>query len=307
MEDLDRLASKRRNLTLRADILRAVRRFFEERGFLEVTTPLLNPAAIPEDHIQPVETESGLLLPSPEIHMKRFLAAGYERVFQVGPGFRKGERGDHHLPEFTLLEWYRAREDYRALAVDCEGLLAGVGRDLFGRTRIEHRGRTIDFDPPWQRVTVQEAFLAHAGWDPLEGEDPDRFEQDLAERVIPALDVAKPVFLLDFPAYEASLARRKPANPAVAERIELFAGGLELANGFSELTDPEEQRRRFEQTGERRRARGERAYPLPERFLAFLPDLPPSAGIALGLDRLVMLFAGASRIDEVIPMVPEDL
>ncbi len=307
MEDLDRLASKRRNLTLRADILRAVRRFFEERGFLEVTTPLLNPAAIPEDHIQPVETESGLLLPSPEIHMKRFLAAGYERIFQVGPGFRKGERGNHHLPEFTLLEWYRAGEDYRALARDCEGLLAGVCRDLFGRTRIEHGEEPIDLDPPWQRVTLQEAFLAHAGWDPLETENPDRFEQDLVEKVIPALDMAQPVFLIDFPAYEASLARRKPANPRVAERIELFAGGLELANGFSELTDPEEQRRRFEQTNERRRRRGERAYPIPERFLAFLPDLPPCAGIALGLDRLVMLFAGASGIDEVIPLVPEDL
>ena len=140
-----------------------------------------------------------------------------------------------------------------------------------------------------------------------EEEKPERFEQDLTEKVVPGLDKGKPVFLLDFPAYEASLARKKPEDPRAAERVELFAGGLELANGFSELTDPEEQRRRFEETNERRRARGERAYPLPDKFLAFLADLPPSAGIALGIDRLVMLFAGASHIDEVIALAPEDL
>jgi lysyl-tRNA synthetase class 2 len=307
MTDLARLASKRTHLLLRERTLRSVRRFFQEKGFLEVTTPLLNPCLIPEDHIHPVETEAGFLLPSPEIHMKRFLAAGYERVFQIGPCFRKGERGEQHLPEFTLLEWYRTGEDYRALADDCEGLLGAVSRDLFGGTAIEYREETIDLAPPWRRVTVKEAFREHAGWDPIDEEDPDRFEQDLAEKVVPALDKGKPLFLLDFPAYEASLARKKREDPRIAERIELFAGGLELANGFSELTDPEEQRRRFEETNERRVARGERAFPLPEKFLSLLGDLPPSAGIALGIDRLVMLLADASRIDEVIALVPEDL
>jgi len=307
MEDLARLASKRKNLVLRERTLQSVRRFFQERGFLEVATPLVNPCLIPEDHVHPFETEAGFLLPSPEIHMKRFLAAGYNRVFQVGPCFRKGERGEQHLPEFTMLEWYRAREDYRALADDCEQLLRTVSQDLFGRTGIEYRGASIDLSPPWERMTVREAFLEHTGWDPLEKEDPTKFEQDLAERVVPALDRGKPVFLLDFPAYEASLARKKAADPRAAERIELFAGGLELANGFSELTDPEEQRQRFEETNEGRKARGERAFALPEKFLAFLADLPHSAGIALGIDRLVMLFAGASRIDEVIALAPEDL
>jgi lysyl-tRNA synthetase class 2 len=307
MVDLARLSQKRRNLILRDRILLSVRRFFQERDFLEVSTPLINPSLIPEDHIHAVETEAGFLLPSPEIHMKRFLSAGYERVFQIGPCFRKGERGEHHLPEFTMLEWYRAREDYRTLAEDCEGLLSAVSRDLFGKTGIEYLGVPIDLAPPWQRLTVKEAFLEHAGWDPLEEEHPERFEQDLSEMVVPALDKGKPVFLLDFPAYEASLARKKPEDPRAAERIELFAGGLELANGFSELTVPEEQRRRFEETNERRTARGERAYPPPYKFLAFLADVPPSAGIALGIDRLVMLFAGASRIDEVVALTPEDL
>ena len=307
MEDLVRLATKRKNLILRERTLHSVRRFFRERGFLEVATPLVSPALIPEDHIQPVETEAGLLLPSPEIHMKRLLAAGYDRVFQIGPCFRKGERGEQHLPEFTMLEWYRAREDYHALADDCEQLLLAVSQDLEGETGIEYRGEPIELAPPWQRVSVREAFLAHAGWDPIVEQDPERFEQDLTEKVIPGLDPGKPLFLIDFPAYEASLARKKATDPRIAERIELFACGLELANGFSELTDPEEQRRRFEETNERRRARGQKAYPLPDKFLSFLHDLPPCTGIALGVDRLVMLFAGASHIDEVIALGPEDL
>jgi lysyl-tRNA synthetase class 2 len=260
-----------------------------------------------EEHIHPVETEAGFLLPSPEIHMKRFLAAGYDRIFQIGPCFRKGERGEQHIPEFTMLEWYRAHEDYSALADDCEQLLPAVSQDLFGRTGIEYRGEMIELARPWQRVPVREAFIAHAGWDPLEKEERTRFEQDLTEKVVPGLDKGKPVLLLDFPAYEASLARTKLEDPRVAERVELFAGGLELANGFSELTHPEEQKRRFEETNERRRARGEKAFPLPEKFLSFLADLPPSAGIALGIDRLVMLFAGASHIDDVIALAPEDL
>jgi lysyl-tRNA synthetase class 2 len=147
----------------------------------------------------------------------------------------------------------------------------------------------------------------HAGWDPLEELDPERFELDLTEKVVPGLSRGKPVFLLDFPAYEASLARKSPEDPRVAERLELFAGGLELANGFSELTDPKKQKQRFEETNERRRARGERAWPLPEKFLALLADLPPCAGVALGIDRLVMLLAGVPRIDEVVALAPEDL
>jgi lysyl-tRNA synthetase class 2 len=307
VDDLVRLANKRKNLVLRERTLRAVRRFFQESGFLEVSTPLVNPVVIPEEHIHQVETEAGFLLPSPEIHMKRFLAAGYDKVFQIGPCFRRGERGSHHLPEFTMLEWYRAHEDYRALADDCEQLLLAVSQDLFGRARIEYQGEPIDLDPPWQRITVQEAFLAHAGWDPLGEEESERFEQDLTEKVVPGLDKGRPVFLLDFPAYEASLARTKPEDPRAAERVELFAGGLELANGFSELTDREEQRRRFEETNQRRAAAGEKPFPLPEKFLAFLSHVPASAGIALGIDRLVMLLAGASHIDEVIALGPEDL
>lgn len=307
MEELTRLASKHANLVLRDEVLRSIRRFFRERGFLEVSTPIVSPSLIPEEHIHAVEADIGFLLPSPEIHMKRLLAAGYERIFQIGPCFRRQERGEQHLPEFTMLEWYRAGEDYLALADDCEGLLPAASRDVCRSDRIEYLGESIDLGPPWKRLTVREAFQEHAGWDPVERADRERFEQDLALRVIPGLERGRPVFLVDFPVCEASLARKKADDPRVAERLELFAGGLELANGFSELTDPEEQRRRFEEANERRRESGAMAYPLPDKFLGFLGRLPPSAGIALGIDRLVMLLAGASRIDEVVALVPEDL
>ncbi len=306
MDDLVLLSSRRERLVLRARILEAVRGFFRAEGFLEVTTPVLTPSIIPEEHTHAVATDGGFLLPSPEIHMKRLVAAGYERIFQVGPAFRRGERGRFHLPEFTILEWYRAGADYRDLAADCEALFLHVCRVLEGSSRITYLGRTIDLASPWPRVTVREAFERLAGWNPLAEHRPGRFEEDLAEKVMPGLDPARPHFLVDFPLYEASLARRSPVAQDTVERLELVVGGMELANGFSELTDAGEQRRRFEEANRRRAARGEKAYPMPERFLAALSKLPPCAGIALGMDRLVMLFTGAERIDQVVALTPED-
>lgn len=306
MDDLSRLAAKRDNLRLRARILRTLRAFFEAEGFLEVTTPLLSRSILPEENVDGIEVEGGYLLPSPEIHMKRLLAAGFERIFQVSPCFRKGELGAHHLPEFTMVEWYRAGAGYGALAEDCEALLPAIARQALGSTTLTYGGRSIDLTPPWPRFTTREAFQAHAGWDPLSVRDPDRFEEDLTEKVVPSLEAGKPVFLVDFPAYEASLARRRSDDPRVAERIELFAGGLELANGFSELIDPEEQQRRFVEANRKREARGASPYPIPPGFLAFLPAMPASAGIALGLDRLVMLLADAVHIEEVICIGPAE-
>jgi len=240
------------------------------------------------------------LLPSPEIYMKPLLAAGYETLFQLGPAFRKGERGDYHLPEFTLLEWYRAGADYHELAQDCERLFLRICDEVVGRRTVVYRDVPIRLTPPWPRRDVCEAFRELAGWDPLREKDPERFEQDLVEKVVPGLDPHRPVFLVDFPGYEASLARRKEDGSGRAERLELFAGGLELANGFSELTDAHEQRRRFQQANERRVVRGESAVPIPEAFLSCLEEMPESAGMALGVDRLVMLFTNAGTIEEVV-------
>jgi elongation factor P--(R)-beta-lysine ligase len=297
---LARLAANRENLVLRSRILQIARRFFLSADFLEVTTPVLSRDLIPEEHIDPVETDSGYLLPSPEIHMKGLLAAGYERIFQIGPVFRKGESGRHHLPEFTLLEWYRTGEDYTAVAADAEGLLLAISAELFHSRRRSPAGGGLDLTPPWPRVTVREAFVRLAGWDPLEERAPERFEEDFALKVIPGLDPARPTFLVEFPTYEASLARRKEGDPRVAERFELFAGGLELANGFSELTDPAEQRLRFAAANRAREGRGKRSYGMPEDFLAVVDRLGPCAGVALGMDRLVMLVTGAGHIGDVV-------
>jgi elongation factor P--(R)-beta-lysine ligase len=294
------LASKRERLVLRAAILRAVRRYFLSEGFLEVATPLLSPSVLAEEHIDIVRSEAGYLLPSPEIFMKPLLAAGYENIFQIGPAFRKGERGDHHLPEFTLLEWYRTGTDYLALAADCERLLLRIGEEVFRRRWLVYQGVTVHLAPPWPKKDVREAFLDLAGWDPLGEEAPERFECDLVEKVVPGLEPGRPVFLMDFPEYEASLARKKADGSRRVERLELFAGGLELANGFSELTESGEQRLRFDQANRKREERGECTYPAPEEFLSCLDRLPASAGMALGVDRLVMLFTDASRIGEVV-------
>lgn len=302
MERLALLAAKRRRLTLRARILRALRGYFEDQGFLEVTTPLLSAAALPEEHIDLFHFQAGFLLPSPELFMKPLLAAGYEALFQIGPAFRKGERGDHHLPEFTLLEWYRAGADYQALAQDCERLLLRVCDEVFQRRIVDYRGCPIRMVPPWPRRDVSETFRALAGWDPLLENDPERFEQDLVEKVVPGLDPNRPAFLVDFPVYEASLARTKGDGSGRAERLELFAGGLELANGFSELTDAQEQRLRFRQANEKRLGRGKPAAPMPEAFLESLERMPDSGGMALGVDRLVMLFTDAGTIEEVVPV-----
>ncbi len=174
MDELVRLAAKRETLILRARILQTVRKFFLEEGFLEVSTPVLSPSLLPEDHIDAIESEAGFLLPSPEIHMKCLLAAGYERIFQIGPGFRKGEKGRHHLPEFTLLEWYRARADYHALAGDCERLLLRANEEITGSRTISFQGSSIDLTPPWPRLTLQQAFEEFAGWNPLEEKNPER-------------------------------------------------------------------------------------------------------------------------------------
>lgn len=289
------LASKTRNLELRARVLRGIRAFFAERGFLEVETPHRIPANAPEPHIDAVPSGEWYLHTSPELAMKRLLAAGYPRIFQICRCWREGERGKRHLPEFTMLEWYRAQADYRALMRDCEDLLTALGF-------------APDAARPWPRIAVDEAFRRWAGTTPEAALDAGTFDELVAFGIEPALaGLGTPAFLVDYPAACAALARRKPGRAELAERFELYVGGLELANGFSELTDPEEQRARFEADREARRRTGRDPYPLPEPFLDDLARMPPAAGIALGVDRLVMLLAGAETIDEVVAFGPEEL
>ncbi len=295
------------NLALRAEIVSAVRAYFAGEDFLEVETPVRIPAPLPEAHIDPVPADGGYLQTSPEACMKRLLAAGYPKIFQICRCFRKAERGSRHLPEFTLLEWYAAGEDYRHLMARSEKLIGHVARRLHRSGKITYGPHEIDLRPPWPRLTVEEAFARHAGISLAGALEQERFDEVLALEVEPKLGLVRPVFLCDYPAACAALARRKPERPEVAERFELYIAGLELCNGFSELTDAAEQRRRFENEIDRRRQEGLPSLSMPEPFLAALKNVPSAAGNALGIDRLVMLFADAETIDEVAAFVPEEL
>ncbi len=300
------LGGKRGFLELRCRVLRLIRTFFEDEGFLEVQTPLLTAAPAPEAHISPIAAGSGLFLStSPELHMKRLLAAGFEKIFQITRAFRAGERGRFHHPEFTILEWYRSGADYKDLQRDCQKLVRFVCASLAKGEGVVFRGARLDFEGPWESLSVRRAFQKFAGWEPGPDPDEDRFDLDMSLKVQKNLGFPTPCILEDYPATLAALARIKPGEPEVAERFELFWAGVELANGFSELTDPREQRLRFGAAIETKKRLEKRAYPMPEQFLASLENLPPCAGIAFGVDRLVMLVGGAESMDDVVAFGPE--
>jgi len=317
----------------RAKLQAAIRAFLGARGFEEVETPYLVPAPGMEPHIDafhaPFVPEGGgaprplWLHSSPEYAMKRLLAGGFPRIFQLARVFRNGEVSSTHNPEFTMLELYRAGTDYDGIMRDLEELVAHCARELTGGTRVRAGGRDLDLAAPFERLTVAGAFLARAGVDlgacdgdaarlraalvargldggrPGDGFD-DLFFRVFLERVEPSLGQGRPAYLVDWPARMAALSRLKASDPRFAERFELYAGGLELANGFSELTDAEEQRRRLEEERAQRLHLGRPAYPLDERFLSALPRMPDAGGVALGLDRLLMLLVGAQSIEEVL-------
>lgn len=318
-------------LRTRARVLSLVRRFFENAGFLEVETPVLVPSPGMEPHLDAFETlysENGharryYLPTSPEYAMKRLLSSGYERIFQICKSFRQDAPGPMHSPEFTLLEWYRAYADYTTIMADTENLIHGLVREVTGDSSVVYRGRTIDFTPPWQRLTVREAFARYAGVcvDPagdLDGfihearqqghgsvSPDDPFEvayfKVFLDAVEKQLGAGRPTFLVDYPAEMAALARLKQNAPGIAERFELYVSGVELANAFTELNDPAEQRARLEDEAEQRKHTGRPAYPIDEQFLEALEaGMPPAGGIALGLDRLLMVLTDARHIREVV-------
>lgn len=295
------------NIELRANIIQVVRQFFYEQDYLEVETPHRVPVIAPEAHIEAEMSGDWFLHTSPELCMKRLLAAGYFRIFQICRCFRAGERGAKHLPEFTLLEWYHAGRDYFDMMAECENLLGFTARALGSAGRLVYRGRKVDLNPPWERLTVAAAFDLYASQSLDDALLNDRFDEVIAFEIEPHLGNEKPVFLYDYPAQKGALARLKPGHPDLAQRFELYVCGLELCNAFSELIDPIEQRRRFEIDGQVRAASGKAAYPLPEKFLEALGDMPPAAGNALGIDRLVMLFADTAKIDDVVAFAPEEL
>ncbi|TMQ06894.1 MAG: EF-P lysine aminoacylase GenX [Deltaproteobacteria bacterium] len=322
--------SRLARLEARGVALAALRRFFAARDFLEVETPLLVPSPGLEIHLDAVAAGRGYLITSPEYQMKRLLAAGFERIYQVCKCFRAGERGPHHAGEFTMVEWYRGYADLDAIVRDTEELVAEVVTAVAGAPKARVAGRALDVAPPWPRLTVRAAMRRWAGVE-VAGDEPapdlvaavraagiavaddtawdDAFFAAFLARVEPALAALdRPVILEDWPAPLAALARRRPDDPRTALRFEVYVGGIELANAFGELTDPVEQRARFEHDQAIRRARGKPVYPIDERLLAALAEgLPPSAGIALGFDRLVMLATGTDTIDQVLTFSSHEL
>jgi len=317
-------------LRARAKALAALRGFFAERDFLEVETPLLVPSPGLEIHLDAVTAGSGFLITSPEYQMKRLLAGGFERIYQVCKCFRGNESGPHHASEFTMVEWYRAYADLDAIIRDTEELVAHVVTAVAGQPLASSGGRAINVAPPWPRITVRDAMQQWAGV-AVHGDEPaadlvaavrragieiadglawdDAFFTAFLARVEPAItQLDRPLILEDWPVPLAALARRKPDDPQTALRFEAYIGGLELANAFGELTDPVEQRSRFEDDQRIRRERGRAVYPIDEKLIAALAEgLPPSAGIALGFDRLVMLATGAPTIDQVLSFTTPEL
>ncbi len=301
------LARKANNLRLRARLISSIRQFFTENHFLEVETPVRIPAPAPEEYIEAIPSEDWFLQTSPELCMKRLLAAGYPKIFQICKCFRADERGRRHLPEFTMLEWYVASFDYRQLMDQCETLLLAAFRDMGRPQEIVWQNKTISLATPWESISVADAFTRYSPVNLMDALDNDQFDEMLVEHIEPRLGCDRPTFLYDYPAEMAALAKIKKTDPTVAERFELYIGGLELANGFSELTNAQEQKQRFEDALKARAAKNWAHYTLPEKFLKALSTLPEAAGIALGIDRLAMILADAASIDDVVAFPPERL
>lgn len=325
MNDPLRLADRLPLLRRRALLLQAVRSFFDARGYLEVETPYAVPSPGEEVHLDVFRTErvspTGereplFLHTSPEFAMKRIVAGTGLPVFQLARVWRNAEGSALHAPEFTMLEWYRPGASLSQLMDETEALVRATLPPV-----IRREGRDIPVDTPFERLTVAEAFARHVGADVLatEGDAPalaaqagcrlrageeweDLFFRLLLERVEPSIGRDRPTFLTHWPASQAALARTCGDDPRTALRFELYLGNVELANAFEELTDSREQRRRFEADRARRATLypDRPAWPLDEDFLSALPDMPPTAGIALGFDRLVMLATGAPRLGDIL-------
>jgi lysyl-tRNA synthetase class 2 len=293
-------------LQARARAVTAARTFFAEEGFLEIETPVRVPAPGVDLHLDAIPASGGYLITSPELHMKRLLVAGLPRVFQMARASRRDELGVWHEPEFSMLEWYRAFTGLEAVIADTEQILRRVALAVSGTAQLfGANGQAYALDLPFPRVTVREAFREHAGIADavdLAHSDESRYFELLVNQVEPSLArESRPVILWKYPANQAALARLSPEDPSVAERFELYVGGVELCNGFDELTDATEQRARFEQDCARRADEGRPVYPIDEQFLSALSaGMPRAGGNALGFDRLVMLATGARTLAEVI-------
>ncbi|MBF0573965.1 MAG: EF-P lysine aminoacylase GenX [Desulfamplus sp.] len=325
-----------KHLAKRSEMIRAIREFFYNNGYLEVDTPIRIPNPIPEEHIEPFESEGWYLQSSPEICMKRLAARGYGKIFQICKCFRKDERGDRHLTELTMAEWYRKDYSYIELMEECKDMIRYVAHQLISKQDkkqmesenldelkeelfIEYGNYSIFINSPWQHITVSEAFEKYGSMTMEEAEANGCFDEIMSFEIEPRLGLEVPTFIYDYPASMASLAKIKPNNiksdksgnllpekKSFAERFELYIAGIELANGFSELNDPVEQRERLLKVI-KNSSKDKKNMQIPEKFIQDLAKLPKTAGIALGVDRLAMIFTNSSSIDDVVAFTSEEL
>lgn len=319
----------------RSAVIAATREFFISEGFLEVETPILVKVPGMEPNLQPMTVgkdgrASGYLITSPEYAMKKLLAGGLERIFEITKVFRGGEpSGGMHNPEFTMIEWYRTEASYTDVMEDTERMVEAVARKTTGSPLVTYQGNTIDLSAPWQRMSVSEAFTRFCDIDLAKGVDDahwfravlekkgvevtddesfdDMFFRTFLSDIEPHLGLEKPVILYDYPASMAALSRIKENDPRFAERFEVYCAGLELCNAFSELDDPEEQRIRLEKEQDQRREAGKPVFDIDRQFIEAVGEMSASAGIAFGMDRLVMLLTDASSIDDVLFFPAKDI
>ncbi|WP_413829897.1 EF-P lysine aminoacylase EpmA [Desulfobacula sp.] len=296
-----------RYLEIRSLVIQAVRDFFTKNLYLEVETPILSPCIIPEAQIDPVTFEDMYLQSSPELCMKRLLSKGFNKIFQICKCFRKNERGAHHLPELTMLEWYAKDDSYLDLMDQCARLIKFIADRLNLKNQIKYQNKIINLSLPWKKLTVQQAFDIYADKALSNALADNSFDEIISLQIEPHLGNKSPCFLYDYPASLASLAKLLPDNPHYAQRFEFYLAGIELANGFTELNDSIEQKSRFEIENKIRKSQNKTIFPLPEKFLTDIEKMPDAAGIALGVDRLVMIFCNVMSLDDVVTFTPENL
>jgi lysyl-tRNA synthetase, class II len=322
--ELDLIANEesRRAFRTRARTISEIRRWLDERGFIEVETPVLQPLyggalARPfTTHHNALDRDLYLRIAT-ELYLKKLVVGGIDRVYELGKDFRNEGVSHKHNPEFTMLEWYEAYADYEKTAHDLERLVAETCERVLGTTKVERGETTIDFAPPWRRLTLREAILERSGIDIAEHPEREALARAIGGSVDPKAGWGKlvdgllskdvepgliqPTFLLDYPAELSPFAKVHRSEPGLVERWEAFVGGVEIANSFSELNDPDEQRRRFEQQATEIDRGDDEAQPYDEGYVEALEQgMPPTGGVGLGIDRLVMMMTGASTLREVL-------
>ena len=298
---------KQKNLRVRNLVIQSIREFFTLNKYLEVETPIRSPDIIPEAQIDPVTTEGWYLQASPELYMKRLLSDGFDKIFQICKCFRKDELGSSHLPELTMLEWYTKDNTYLDLMDQCKNLIQFIARNLGTENQIKYQDKIIDLNRQWQSITVEQAFTTFADESLKTALNNKSFDETISFQIEPHLGNKTPAFLYDYPKRLASLSKLKPENPEYAQRFELYIAGVELANGFTELTGRDEQKIRFEKENLIRISQNKHPIKIPDKFLNSLETLPDCAGIALGIDRLVMIFCDTDNINDVIAFAPATL